>query len=127
VLYLNDTKVLHRGGGSLEDDEHTGKSRSVRTELKIQEVATLVRANRSQTVDKITVAEVGISHRTCHKILSDDLNVSPVTQHSVPCVLTQVRRDDHMSICGNLIDDATKMGRFQPNFNRDETRCFLYD
>jgi hypothetical protein len=74
----------------LEDDEHTGWPRMVRTELKIQEVATLVRAIRSQTVDEIAAAAgAGISHCTCHKILSDDLNMSHVTQHSVPRLLTQ--------------------------------------
>jgi hypothetical protein len=52
------------------DDEHTGRLRTVRTELKIQEVATLVCANRSQTVDEIAAAVAGISHGTCHKILS---------------------------------------------------------
>jgi hypothetical protein len=40
----------------LEDDEHTGRPRLVRTELKIQEVATLVRANRFQTVDEVAAA-----------------------------------------------------------------------
>jgi hypothetical protein len=73
----------------LEDDEHTGWPRMIRTELKIQEVATLVCANRSHMVDEIAAAAAGISHGTCHKIYSDDLNMSHITQHSVPCVLTQ--------------------------------------
>jgi predicted transcriptional regulator len=63
----------------LEDNEHTSQPRTVRTELKIQEVATLARANCSQTVDEIA-EEAGISHDTCHKILSDDLNMSCATQ-----------------------------------------------
>jgi hypothetical protein len=72
----------------LEDDEHTGQLKTVRTELEIQEVTTMVHANRSQTVDEIAAAAVGISQGTCHKILSDDLNMSCVTQHSAPSVLT---------------------------------------
>jgi hypothetical protein len=72
----------------LEDDEHTGQPKMVRTELMIQEAATLVRPNHSQKVDEIKAA-AGISHGTCHKILSDDLNMSRVTQHSVPRVLMQ--------------------------------------
>jgi response regulator of citrate/malate metabolism len=39
----------------------------------------LVRASHSQTVDEVAVA-AGISHGTCHRILSDDLNMSHVTQ-----------------------------------------------
>jgi hypothetical protein len=100
------------GRDSLEDDEHTSQTRTVRTVLKIQKVVTLVHANCSQTVDEIAASTAaGISHGTCHKILSDDLNMSRVTQHSVLRVLTQDKRDDHMSICGDLIDSADK-GRF---------------
>jgi hypothetical protein len=55
-------------------------------------------------VDEITAA--GISHGTCHKILSGDLNMSLVAQHSVPRVLRQDQRDDRMSICGDLIDSG---------------------
>jgi hypothetical protein len=94
----------------LEGDEHTGRPRTIRTELEIQEVATLVRANRFQMIDEITAAAAaGFSHGTCYKILSDDLNMSHVTQHSVPCVLTQDQLDDRMSICGELIDSAVPM------------------
>jgi hypothetical protein len=96
----------------LEDDEHSGWPRTVRTELKIQEVATLVRANHSQMVDEIAAAAEGISHGTCHKILSDDLNMSCITQHSVPRILTQDQLDDCMSICGDLIDSADQEGKF---------------
>jgi hypothetical protein len=74
---------------SLEDEEHTGQPRTVRTEHKIQEVATLVRANRSEQVYEIAAAAAeGIRHGTRNKILSDDLNMSHVTQRSVPRVLT---------------------------------------
>jgi hypothetical protein len=79
-----------QGRDSLEDDEYTGWPRMIRTELKIQEIATLMRASRSQMVAEITAAAAaGISHDTCHRILSDDLNMPHVTQHSVPCILTQ--------------------------------------
>jgi hypothetical protein len=63
----------------------------------MQEVAMLPCANRSQTIDKIAAA-AGINHGTCHKILSDDMNMLHVTQHSIPRVLTQDQRDDHMGI-----------------------------
>jgi hypothetical protein len=99
-------KRFAQGRDSLEDDKHTGRPRMVRTELKTQEVAMLVCANCSQMIDEIAAPAAGISHSTCHKILSDDLNMSHVTQHSVPCILTQDQRNDRMSICGDLIDSA---------------------
>jgi transposase len=97
-------KRLAQGRDNLENDEHTGRPRTIRTELKIQEVAMLVRADRSLMADEIAAA--GISHGTCHKILSVDLNMSRVTQHSVPRVLRQDQRDDRMSICGDQIDSG---------------------
>jgi hypothetical protein len=99
-------KRFAQGRDSLEGDEHTGCPRTVSTEFKIQEVATLVHANRFQTVDEIAAA--GISHGTCHKILSGDLNISHVTQHSVPRILRQVQGDDNMSICGDLINSSQR-------------------
>jgi hypothetical protein len=68
-----------QGRNSLEDDEHADRPRTVRTELTIQEVAMLVHANHSQMVEEIAAAS-GTSHGTCHKIVSDDLNMSRVTQ-----------------------------------------------
>jgi hypothetical protein len=113
-------KRFAQGRDSLEDDEHTSRTRTVRTELGLQEIATLMRANRSQTVDEIAAAAAaGISHGTCHKILSDDLNMSHVTQHSVPPVLTQDQRDNRKSICGDLIESADKDWTF---FNQIITR-----
>jgi hypothetical protein len=109
-------KRFAQGRDSLEDDGHTGWPRTVRTELKIQEVATLVHANHSQMVGEIAVAAAaaaaGISHGTCHKILSDSLNMSRVIQHSIRCFLTQDQRDDRMSTCSDLIDSADKDGTF---------------
>jgi hypothetical protein len=79
------------GRDSLEDDEH----RTIRTELKIQEVASLMRAHGSQIVDEVAAA-IRISHGTFHKILSYYLNMS-----HFPSILTQDQRDDHMSTCSD--------------------------
>jgi hypothetical protein len=104
-----------------------GRRKAVRTEYKIEEVATLVRANRSQSVDDIAAA-VGISHGTRHKILADDLNMSHVSEHCDPRVLTQDRRDDRMTICGNLVSSADEVETFlNMIIITDETWRFLYD
>jgi hypothetical protein len=67
-------KHFVQGREDLEDDELSeliSRSKTVTT-------VTLVYANRSQMVDEIVTA-AGINHDTCHKILSDDLNMSSVT------------------------------------------------
>ena len=96
---------------SLEDDVLTGRPQTVRTERKIEEVAILVRASCSLSVDYLAAA-VEVSHGTCYKILTNDLNMSRVTQHSVPHILTQDQRDDRMTICGDLISCADVCRRF---------------
>jgi hypothetical protein len=68
----------------LEDDEHTGRPKTARTELKIQEDAMQMCASHSQMVDEIAAAAAGIGYGSCHKMLYDDLNMFQVTQHSVP-------------------------------------------
>jgi hypothetical protein len=62
-------KHFAQGRDSLEDDGHTSRPRMFRTELKYHEIATSVRANRSQIVDEAR-AVAWISHN----IVSDDLN-----------------------------------------------------
>jgi hypothetical protein len=84
----------------------------VRTELKIQVVAMLVHAIHSKWDEIAATEAAGINHGTCHKILSDDLNMSHVTQYFVQRVLTEDQCDSRMSICGDLIDSADKDGMF---------------
>ena len=48
--------LLLQGRDILEDDVHIGRLQTVRTERKIEEVAMLVRANRSQSVDDLAAA-----------------------------------------------------------------------
>jgi hypothetical protein len=43
---------------------------------------------------------------------SGDLNMSHVTQHSVPIVLMQDQHDDLVGTCGDLINSADKDGMF---------------
>jgi hypothetical protein len=100
-------KRFAQGRDSLEDEERTSRPGAVGTELKIQEVATLVRANHFQMVDEFAAA-AGISHGIFHKILSDDPNMSRVTQHGVPPILMQDQHDDRLSICSDLYDSADK-------------------
>jgi hypothetical protein len=120
-----DTIILRRGE-TVEDDEQSGWPKVVRTECKIEEVAALVRANRSQLVD--IAAAVGISHDMCHRILTDDLNMLCVSEHYVPRVLMQDQCDDCMTICGDVINSADEDETFLDRIiARDERWCFLYD
>jgi hypothetical protein len=89
-------KHFAQGRESLEDDENTHQETTVKTELKILQVATLVCTNHSKMIDEIAAAAAGICHGTCHRILM--LNMSRLTQHSVPYSLMQGQCDNRMSI-----------------------------
>ena len=91
------TPIFVQGKDHLEDDVRNNRPQAVRTERKIDEVAILVRANCSLSVDDLAAA-VGVSHGACYKILTNDLNILRVTQHSVPFILTQDQRDYRMTI-----------------------------
>jgi hypothetical protein len=82
----------------------------VRTELRIQEIATLMHTSSSRTADEVAAA--GISHGTCHEILSDYLQMYHVTQLGGSHILTQDQRDDLVSTCCDPIDSADKDGIF---------------
>jgi hypothetical protein len=69
-------KRFAQGRDSFKVIEHTAQPRTVRIELMIQEVTSLMHANCSQTIHEITAAAAGISCGTCHKIPSDDLHMS---------------------------------------------------
>ena len=99
-------QCFSQGRESLDGDMHTGQPQTVRTECKIKEVALLVRANCSQSVDDLAAA-VGVSYGICYKIPTDDFNTSCVTQYSVPSILSQDQRDD----CGDLIGHIDKTGQ----------------
>ena len=96
-------------------------------ELNARLVAISARANRSQSVDDLA-ATVGISYGKHYKMLTDDLNLSRVTHHSVSSILNPDQRDNCMKISGDLISDADDVPTF---LNRivtgDETWCILYD
>jgi hypothetical protein len=86
----------------------------------------LVHANHSQMVDEVAAA--GISRGTCHRILSDALNKSYVTQNSVQCILTQAQYHNRMSTCSRWPDwSADKNGMVLNQITTgDETWSFLY-
>ena len=67
-----------QGRDSSEDGVRTGRPQTVQIERKIQDAETLVRSNRSQSVDDLA-ASLYVSHGTWYKILTDDLNVSRIT------------------------------------------------
>jgi hypothetical protein len=80
---------------SLEDDDHTGRPKTVRTELKIQGVTSSVHANRSQTVHEVAAA--GISRGTCHRGCPEHVSCHPAQCSARPDARSKWRSHEHLS------------------------------
>jgi hypothetical protein len=95
----------------LEDDEHTGWPRKVRTNSRSKKLQHCVPTAPKQ---KMKLQQQGLAMALATKF-SDDLNMCRVTQHSVPRFLIQDQRDTRMSICSDRIDsvddDSTFLNR----------------
>ena len=60
-----------------DDDECSGRPVSNSTPEIIERVCQIIRKDRRGTIDEVTML-VGISHGTCHKILTEDLKMRRV-------------------------------------------------
>jgi hypothetical protein len=72
----------------------------------------LAHANCSQMVDQVAAVAAGISHGTCHKILSDELKMSCYPAHCSTCSEAKDQCANHMSSYSDLTDSVDKDGTF---------------
>jgi len=71
------------GRTSIDDDERSGRPVSSSTPEMIERVRQIIREDRRSTIDEVSML-VGISHGTCHKILTEDLKMRRVASKFVP-------------------------------------------
>ena len=62
------------GRTSTDDDEHSGRPVSSSTPEMIERVLQIIHEDHRRTIDEVSML-VGISHGTCHKILTEDLKI----------------------------------------------------
>ena len=62
------------GRTSTDDDERSGRPVSSSKPEMIERVRHIIREDRRRTIDEVSML-VGISHGTCHKILTEDLKM----------------------------------------------------
>jgi len=75
------------GRASIDDDERSGRPESSSTPEMIERVHQIIREDRRCTIDEVSML-VGISHGTCHKILTEGLKVQRVTSKFMPRLLS---------------------------------------
>ena len=71
------------GRTSTDDDERSGRPVSISTPEMIDRVRQIFREDRRRTIDEVSML-MGISHGTCHKILTEDLKMRRVASKSCP-------------------------------------------
>jgi len=69
-----------------DDNEHSGQPVSSSTPEMIERVRQIIHEERHRTIDVVSML-VGISHGTCHKILTEDLKIRHVASKFVPGLL----------------------------------------
>jgi hypothetical protein len=87
------------GQETLEDDQHSGRPSTSRTEEKIEKVPQLIQSDRKMTIVGLE-QEVGISHGPIHAILSDDLKTRRVSAKFVSKQLTTDQMECRMVVAG---------------------------
>ena len=78
---------LKAGRTSTDDDDRSGWSVSSLTPEMIERVRQIIREGRRRTINEVSML-VGISHRTCHKILTEDLKMRRVASKFVPRLMS---------------------------------------
>jgi len=79
--------LFKAGRTSIDDDECSGRPVSSSTPVMIERVRQIICEDRHRTIDEVSIL-VGISHGTCHKILTEDLKMRRVESKFVPRLLS---------------------------------------
>ena len=89
--------------GRVEDDERSGCRSTSTDDPHIDEINTLVRANRRLTVRELA-EECGISVGSCPHILTEELKMHRVAAKFVPRLMTSDQQAHRVQVCQDLFD-----------------------
>ena len=83
------------------DDERSGRPVYSSTPEMIERELQIIREDRRRTIDEFSML-VGISHGTCHKILTEDLKMRRVASKFVPRLLSVDQKQQRLDVCLDL-------------------------
>ena len=98
-------KRFKDGRLSVEDDERFGRPSTSTDDPQIDEINTLVRANRRLTVRELA-EECGISLSSGHHILMEELKMHCVAAKFVPRLMTSDQQAHRVQVCQDLLDHS---------------------
>jgi AraC-like DNA-binding protein len=115
------------GRTSIDDDPHTGRPSTARTNQTVDRANAVISGNRHLTVREIA-DELNLSFDTCQSILKQDIGMSHVSEKLVPRLLTQYQTEHRATECRELLQCAENDATFLPSITTaDESWIYGYD
>ena len=121
-------KRFKNGRLSVEDDERSGRSSTSTDDLHIDEINTLVRANRHLTVRE-HAEECGILVGSCYHILTEELKMHCIAAKFVPRLMTSDQQAHRVQVCQDLLNHSENDKEFLSKIitGDDESWVYGYD
>jgi AraC-like DNA-binding protein len=94
------------GRTTIDDDPHTDRPSTARTNKTVDRVNAVTRGNRRLTIRKIA-DELNLSFGTCQAILTQNLGIRRVSTKPVPRLLTQGQAEHCRKLLQRVENDAT--------------------
>ena len=93
----------------------------------IERVRQIICEDRRRTIDEISML-VGISHGTCHKILTEDLKMRCVASKFMPRLLSVDQKQQRLDVCWDLKENGANDPSFLSNvITGDKTWVYAYN
>ena len=97
-----------------DDDERSGRPVSSSTPEMSERVRQIIREDRRRTIDEVSML-VGISHGTCHTILTEDMKMRRVASKFVPRLLSVDQKQQRLDVSLDLKENAANDPSFLSN------------
>jgi hypothetical protein len=112
---------------SVGEDPRTGRPSTSTNDDHVERVRDVIRRNRHLTVREVA-DEVGIGIESCHKIITEKLQLRRVSAKFVPRLLTDDQRENRVEISQELLANGKGNENFLKNIiTGDDAWVYGYD
>ncbi|UYV83427.1 hypothetical protein LAZ67_23000974, partial [Cordylochernes scorpioides] len=116
-----------KGREKVNDDQHTGRPRSLRCKENKLKIKLLIKSNRRISIKDLS-SETGLSVGLCHQIVTEDLDMIRTSSKFVPRILTEEQKEVRMDVRKNMVEmTRTDPEWMQKIITGDETWVYQYD
>ncbi|UYV74675.1 hypothetical protein LAZ67_12000490 [Cordylochernes scorpioides] len=94
---------FQKGREKVNDDQHTGRPRSLCCEENKLKIKELIKSYRRIYIKDLS-SETGLSVGLCHQIVTKDLDMIWTSSKFVPRILTEEQKEVRMDVCKNMVE-----------------------